>query len=53
MNNRYDEIRKLLKSSRDLLSKKSSINEMNEIRGRYGIITEEDSVVNKVKVIES
>jgi hypothetical protein len=53
MNNRYDEIRKLLKTSKELLSKKSSINELNEIRSKYGILNEDDSVTKKINVTKS
>jgi|LakMenEpi03Aug12_release.lakeMendotaPanAssembly.Ray.scaffolds.fasta_scaffold479172_2 hypothetical protein len=53
MNNRYDEIRKLLKTSKELLSKKSSINELNEIRSKYGILNEDDSVTKKINVAKS
>ena len=37
MNNKYDEIKRLLKSSRDLLGGKQSINENIEIKKKYGI----------------
>jgi len=53
MENRHDEIKKLLKSSRLLLDKKSSLYEITEIKKRYGILTEDDSVTQKVNVAKS
>ena len=60
MYNSHDEIKKLLKVSRIMLSSKSSINESEEIKKRYGIITEEedvksdsDSVFKKINVAKS
>lgn len=50
MDNRHDEIKRLLKSSRILLDKKTSINEVQDIKKRYGILTEEDDVTQKVNV---
>jgi len=53
MENRHDEIKKLLKSSRSLLDKRTSINEVTEIKRKYGIITEEDNVTQKLNVAKS
>jgi hypothetical protein len=44
MYNSHDEIKKLLKASRIMLSSKSSITESEEIKKRYGIITEADDI---------
>jgi hypothetical protein len=40
MNNSHDEIKKLLKASRNLLSSNESLNETFEIKKRYGMILE-------------
>jgi hypothetical protein len=42
MNSKHDEIKKLLKASRTMLSSKTSIKESNEIRKKYNLITEQD-----------
>ena len=42
MNNSHDEIKKLLKASRNLLSDNTSLLESIEIKKKYGIITEQD-----------
>jgi hypothetical protein len=41
MNNSHDEIKKLLKASREILSSKKSIEESIEIKKKYGIIVEQ------------
>lgn len=41
MNNSHDEIKNLLKASRTLLSNGYSIHESNDIRKKYGILTEQ------------
>lgn len=41
MNNSHDEIKKLLKASRNMLSNDSVLNESKSIKKQYGIITEE------------
>jgi len=41
MNNSYDEIRKLLKASRDMLNNSTINEEYNQIKNQYGIITEQ------------
>jgi hypothetical protein len=56
MNNSHDEIKKLLKASRTMLSPKNSINESKDIRKKYNIISEQeiefsdDSVTSKINV---
>lgn len=50
--NKHDEIKQLLKSSRMLLSNKTSLNETYEIRKQYGILTEQD-VASKINVGKS
>jgi hypothetical protein len=42
MNNSHDEIKKLLKASRTMLSSKNNITETYEIRKKYGLITEQE-----------
>jgi hypothetical protein len=42
MNNSHDEIKKLLKASRTMLSPKNSISESNDIRRKYQMITEQE-----------
>jgi hypothetical protein len=42
MNNSHDEIKKLLKASRTMLTSKSNIKEGFEIRKQYGIINEQE-----------
>ena len=41
MNNSHDEIKKLLKASRIMLSSDKNITESNDIKTKYGIITEQ------------
>lgn len=48
MNNSYDEIKKLLKASNNML--KRNINE--DIKKSYGIITEQDDITDKINPIE-
>lgn len=43
MNNSHDEIKKLLKASRNLLTNKTSVQENYEIKKQYGILTEQDT----------
>lgn len=42
--NKHDEIKNLLKASRDMLSNKSTINEINEIKKQYNLITEQGRI---------
>lgn len=42
--NKHDEIKKLLKASQNMLSNRNSINEINEIKQRYNLITEQGVV---------
>lgn len=56
MNNSYDEIKKLLKASKQALYGKKINESNNEIKKIYGIITEQDDVINRInpmKDIES
>jgi hypothetical protein len=59
MNNKHDEIKKLLKASRNMLSNTQLNEEENRIKGRYGIITEQGSnltsgdVTDKINVTNS
>jgi hypothetical protein len=43
MSNSHDEIRKLLKASRQMLAPKNHISETNQIRSKHGLITEQES----------
>ena len=52
MNNSYDEIKKLLQSSNEMLKKKN-ITEINDIRNNYGIISEQDDVIDRINPIEN
>lgn len=56
MNNRHDEIKNLIKASRNMLSSKNSLYETDEIKKQYGLITEKDddifSKINVGKTIE-
>ena len=59
MSNSHDEIKKLLKASREMLSTKESIRETNEILSKYGILTEQGinltsgDVTKKIDVAKS
>jgi hypothetical protein len=53
MNNRHDEIKNLLKASRNMLSNKNSLYETHHIKRQYGILNEDDSVTKKVNVAKS
>lgn len=53
MDNRHEEIKRLLKSSRTLLNNRSSLNEVEDIKKKYGIIKEEDDVTQKVNVAKA
>jgi len=59
MNNSHDEIKKLLKASRQMLSTKESIRENNEILSKYSILTEQGinltsgNVTKKINVAKS
>ncbi len=59
MSNSHDEIKKLLKASREMLSTKESIKENNEILKKYNILTEQDinltsgDVTKKIDVAKS
>jgi hypothetical protein len=44
MNNTHDEIKKLLKASRTMLSSKNSVKESYDIKKKYNLITEDDGV---------
>jgi len=53
MSNSYDEIKNLLKSSRKLLSKDFTINEVSEIKKKHGLILEQTimtSPIDKINV---
>ena len=56
MSNRHDEIKNLIKASRNMLSSKNSLYETDEIKKQYGLITEKDddifSKINVGKTIE-
>lgn len=43
MSNSHDEIKKLLKASRGMLSNKNTITESNEIRKKYNLLVEQDN----------
>jgi len=59
MNNSHDEIKRLLKASKNMLKTKKSINESIDIRKQYGIITEQGmqttsgDVTKKIDVAKS
>lgn len=50
--NNYDEIKNLLKASKNLLGGTKLVNEEYRIKSQYGIITEEDTQINPIKDIE-
>lgn len=50
--NNYDEIKNLLKASKNLLGGVKLVNEEHRIKSQYGIITEEDTQINPIKDIE-
>lgn len=52
MNNTYDEIKKLLKASNNLLTKKNIKEDINDIKKRYGIISEQDDVITRLNPVE-
>jgi hypothetical protein len=53
MNNSYDEIKKLLKASNNMLGKNGSLNEdINHIRKSYGLISEQDDLTQKINPIK-
>jgi hypothetical protein len=41
MNNKHDEIKNLIKASRNMLSNSNTINEINEIKNKYNLISEQ------------
>jgi hypothetical protein len=59
MNNSHDEIKKLLKASRNMFSNNTINEQISEIKNRYGIITEQDSnlvpdnITNKMNISKS
>ena len=60
MNNSHDEIKKLLRASREMLSNTEVIDETNRIKNQYGILTEQgvslvggDNVTKKLNVAKS
>lgn len=60
MNNSHDEIKKLLKASRQMLSNQESINENENIRSKYGILNEQgiqlvggNNITKKLNVAKS
>jgi predicted AlkP superfamily pyrophosphatase or phosphodiesterase len=53
MNNSYDEIKKLLKASNNMLGKNGSLNEeIISIRKSYGMISEQEDLTQKINPIE-
>ena len=44
MNNTHDEIKKLLKASRTMLSSKNSVKESYDIKKKYNLITEDNDI---------
>lgn len=50
--NNYEEIKNLLKASKNLLGGVKLVNEEHRIKSQYGIITEEDTQINPMKDIE-
>jgi len=48
----YDEIKNLLKASKNLLGGTKLVNEEHRIKSQYGIITEEDTQINPMVDIE-
>lgn len=50
--NNYDEIKNLLKASKNLLGGVKLVNEEHRIKSQYGIITEEDTQINPLQDIE-
>lgn len=53
MNNSHDEIKKLLKASRTMLSSNNSLHESNDIKKQYGMLLEADSVFKKINVAKA
>ena len=60
MNNSHDEIKKLLKASRQMLSNPNTIKESEEIKNKYGMLTEQgiqlvggNNVTKKLNVAKS
>jgi len=60
MNNSHDEIKKLLRASREMLSNSNVIDETNRIKNQYGILTEQglnlvggENVTKKINVAKS
>lgn len=51
MSNSYDEIKKLLKASNNLLTTKKINEDITDIRKKYGIITEQDDITSRVDPI--
>jgi len=50
--NNYEEIKNLLKASKNLLGGAKLVNEEHRIKTKYGIITEEDTQINPMEDIE-
>lgn len=53
MSNSHDEIKNLLKASRNMLSSKKTIEESYNIKKKYGILTEADNITQKINVAKS
>jgi hypothetical protein len=60
MNNSHDEIKRLLKASREMLSNSEVIDETNRIKGQYGILNEQgvalvggNNVTKKINVAKT
>lgn len=53
MSNSHDEIKRLLKASRTLLSNEKINEDYNKIRGKYNILTEQSEVTKKYDVAKS
>ena len=59
MNNSHDEIKKLLKASRNMLSNNTINEQISEIKNRYGIISEQgsdlasDNITKKMNIAKS
>jgi hypothetical protein len=52
MSNSYDEIKKLLKASNSLLTKKNIKEDINDIKKIYGIISEQEDIISRSNPIE-
>ena len=53
MNNSHDEIKNLLRASRNMLTSKKTLEESYNIKKKYGMLTEAEDIIQKINVAKS